>query len=190
MLSFNNYLETREKGKDAKEDNKDAKKGDFGGGAKKKGNDRTQKGVPFGYMAGYDIYGAKGPMMDNSEASNKAIKKFLVALVKELGMIVAEPPLSYMSSEREKETMMHVGASAFIPLEDSGIQMHTIVNAEPAFACIDVFSCKEFEPKKIAKFLKKEFQTDHIHYEFIHRGREYNDVSPTDPDRCVTHGKL
>ena len=130
--------------------------------------------TPFGYLAGYDIYGADGPLMDNSEPSKKAIEKFLVELVGELKMKVASKPVCYMSTKKEIKTMQHIGASAFIALEDSGIMLHTITNKNPKFACIDVFSCKKFDPKLVDEFLKKSFNTDKIIFKFIKRGEEYN----------------
>lgn len=132
---------------------------------------------PFGYLAGYDIYKADGPLMYNSNESKKAIEKFLVALVKELKMVVASDAICYMSDKKEVKTMKHVGASAFIALEDSGIMLHTITNKNPKFACIDVFSCKTFDPKLIEKFLKKSFNTDSIEVKFIQRGTKYNENS-------------
>ena len=158
MRSFKNYIETKDLDKEM-----DAKEG---------GLKSDKPGKPFGYMTGYDIYNAKGPLMENSESSKKAIEKFLIDLVKELKMIVAEKPVCYMSNEKEIKTMKHVGASAFVALEDSGIMLHTITNKTPKFACIDVFSCEEYDPSMIAKFMKKAFQTDHIIYEFIHRGAD------------------
>jgi S-adenosylmethionine/arginine decarboxylase-like enzyme len=79
-----------------------------------------------------------------------------------------------MSTAKEIRTMQHIGASAFIALEDSGIMLHTITNKKPKFACIDVFSCKKFDPKLVDEFLKKSFNTDNIIFKFIKRGEEYN----------------
>ena len=134
----------------------------------------SKESTPFGYMAGYDIYNASGPLMDNSVSSKKAIEKFLVELVGELKMVVAAKPVCYMSTPKEVRTMQHVGASAFVALEDSGIMLHTITNRPEKFACIDVFSCKKFNAKIIDSFLKKTFHTSHITFKFIQRGTEYN----------------
>ena len=129
---------------------------------------------PFGYLAGYDIYNATGPLMDNTETSKKAIEKFLIKLVEELKMKIASKPVCYMSTEKEIKTMQHIGASAFIALENSGIMLHTITNKNPKFCCLDVFSCKIFRPRMIEDFLKKEFQTDNIIFKFSKRGTKYN----------------
>ncbi len=120
-------------------------------------NENKKEEKPFGFLATYDIYNANGPLMHNSEDSKKEIKKMLVALVKELKMVVASKPVCYMSTKKEIKTMQHVGASAFVALEDSGIMLHTITNKTPKFACLDVFSCKIFDPALINDYLGKVF---------------------------------
>jgi S-adenosylmethionine/arginine decarboxylase-like enzyme len=134
---------------------------------------QAKKEVPFGYLATYDVYEATGPLMFNTVESKKLLEQLLVDMVHELKMVQASPSIVYMSTPEEAKTKEHVGASGYVTLEDSGIMVHTIVNTNPKFACFDVFSCAQFEPRQIEGFLAKHFQTTHIVTKFITRGTDY-----------------
>jgi S-adenosylmethionine decarboxylase len=62
------------------------------------------------------------------------------------------------------------GYSGWVPIIESGIQIHTSANNR--FISIDVYSCKPFSEEDVADFVKKWFQPRQIDTCFIHRGKD------------------
>jgi S-adenosylmethionine decarboxylase len=62
------------------------------------------------------------------------------------------------------------GYSGWVPIIESGIQIHTSSNNR--FISIDVYSCKPFDEANVVDFVQTWFQPRHIDTCFIHRGRD------------------
>jgi S-adenosylmethionine decarboxylase len=62
------------------------------------------------------------------------------------------------------------GYSGWVPIIESGIQIHTSANNR--FISIDVYSCKPFDNKDVQEFVQGWFQPKHIDTCFIHRGKD------------------
>jgi S-adenosylmethionine decarboxylase len=62
------------------------------------------------------------------------------------------------------------GYSGWVPIIESGIQIHTSSNNR--FISIDVYSCKPFSEDDVTEFVQAWFQPKHIDTCFIHRGKD------------------
>lgn len=60
------------------------------------------------------------------------------------------------------------GYSGWVPIIESGIQIHTSANNR--FISIDVYSCKKFDLGEVTDFIKDWFHPQHIETCFLHRG--------------------
>lgn len=124
------------------------------------------KKEPFGYLMTVDLYNCKEGVCDNIALCYE----FLEKIVDELGMKKQSPPFIFKSNGvlyPEKE-----GLSGWIPIIESGIQIHTL--SLKRFISIDVYSCRKFEPKNIENFVSNYFNPEFIEKNFIERGTKYN----------------
>jgi len=99
--------------------------------------------------------------------------RFLERLVDELGMTRMSAPV-VIHAPRDKGVEMYpdkAGVSGWVPLIESGIQIHSI---EPThFITLDVYSCKKFEATTVFNLARETFGfIDHEHF-FTMRGKEY-----------------
>jgi S-adenosylmethionine decarboxylase len=62
------------------------------------------------------------------------------------------------------------GYSGWVPIIESGIQIHTSANNQ--FISIDVYSCRPFEQQDVIDFVRGWFQPKHIETFFLHRGKD------------------
>jgi S-adenosylmethionine decarboxylase len=62
------------------------------------------------------------------------------------------------------------GYSGWVPIIESGIQIHTSANNR--FISIDVYSCRPFDNDNVQEFVQAWFQPKHIDTCFIHRGKD------------------
>lgn len=78
------------------------------------------------------------------------------------------------------------GYSGWIPIIESGIQIHTSANNQ--FISIDVYSCKRFDPAEVEEFVRSWFQPTEVESQLIHRGRRFAErlVATAVPQRAVT----
>ena len=60
------------------------------------------------------------------------------------------------------------GYSGWVPIIESGIQIHTSANNR--FISIDVYSCRPFEESDVVEFVKKWFEPRQIETNFFYRG--------------------
>ncbi|HYH45994.1 MAG TPA: S-adenosylmethionine decarboxylase [Thermoanaerobaculia bacterium] len=67
------------------------------------------------------------------------------------------------------------GYSGWVPIIESGIQIHTSANNK--FISIDVYSCRPFEESDVVEFVKKWFEPKHIDTHFFYRGMDYRKKS-------------
>jgi S-adenosylmethionine decarboxylase len=63
------------------------------------------------------------------------------------------------------------GYSGWIPIIESGIQVHTSANNR--FISIDVYSCKRFDADDVVAFVQRWFEPKRIDTQFFHRGQGY-----------------
>lgn len=61
------------------------------------------------------------------------------------------------------------GYSGWVPIIESGIQIHTSANNR--FISIDVYSCKEFDQSIVEEFVKSWFAPEYIETVLIYRGK-------------------
>lgn len=62
------------------------------------------------------------------------------------------------------------GYSGWVPIIESGIQIHTSANNR--FISVDVYSCKPFDIKDVEEFVKSWFNPKTVETVFLERGRE------------------
>ncbi len=63
------------------------------------------------------------------------------------------------------------GISGWIPVVDSGISLHTVVPTR--FVSIDIYTCKQYDQKKIKDFTLDFFKPKKVEEKFFFRGEEY-----------------
>jgi S-adenosylmethionine decarboxylase len=124
---------------------------------------------PFGYSYLLDMFDCLPGTADNMELTYR----FLETLVDRLQMTQMSAPV-VIHAPRHKGVEVYpdkAGVSGWVPLIESGIQIHSI---EPThFITLDVYSCREFDPKVVYDFAQETFGfRSHEHFYTI-RGRNY-----------------
>lgn len=124
---------------------------------------------PFGYSYLLDMFGCLPGTADDMELTYR----FLERLVDDLGMTRMSAPV-VIHAPRDKGVEIYpdkAGVSGWVPLIESGIQIHSI---EPThFITLDVYSCKRFEPTTVYNLARETFGfMDHEHF-FTMRGKQY-----------------
>lgn len=119
----------------------------------------------FGYELLLDCYDCK-PRLCGDISHCYSYLDHLVAFI---GMKKQEPP-SVFRTDR-KLFPDKAGLSGWVPLVDSSIVIHTL--SKRNFISVDVYACKEFNPKKVIQFTKKYFAPKKIEHQFILRGKHY-----------------
>ena len=122
----------------------------------------------FGYELLLDCYGCRYHTCGDLDHCYH----YLDSLVDFIGMKKQSPP-SIFRTDR-KSFPDKAGLSGWVPLADSSIVIHTLEKKN--FISIDVYSCKEFDPKKVIAFTKEHFDPEKIEKQFILRGRHYFDA--------------
>lgn len=123
------------------------------------------KGKPFGYLLTLDLYACKEGVCDDL----KFCYDFLIDITKELGVRSQSPPFIFHSDGDAYPDK--AGLSGWIPLIESGIQIHTLTIK--SFISIDVYSCREFSTEGISEYVKKYFGAKKVEMNMIERGVEY-----------------
>ena len=127
---------------------------------------------PFGYSYFLDMYGCKEGVADDMELTYR----FLERLVDRIGMTrMSQPVVIHGPTNHGKELYPDkAGVSGWVPLIESGIQIHSI---EPThFITLDVYSCKEFDPKVILEYARECFGFMEHEEHFFVRGKAYGDI--------------
>ncbi len=130
-----------------------------------------KKGV-FGYELLLDCYGCKPEVCGELDHCYS----YLNNMVDFIGMKKQEPP-SIFRTDR-KAFPDKAGLSGWVPLADSSIVIHTM--SRKNFISIDVYSCKEFDPKKVIEFTRRYFAPEKIDKRFVLRGISYFTYKPHD----------
>ena len=123
---------------------------------------------PFGYLLTLDLYECKKGLSDDLSFCYK----FLGDLVNKLKMHRQSPPFIFKSDNKKYPDK--AGLSGWIPLIESGIQIHTL--SKKNFISIDVYSCRKFSTDNIKDFVKNKFLCKEVEMNFIERGLSYNKI--------------
>ena len=121
---------------------------------------------PFGYSFLLDLYDCEEGLSDDIGFCYD----FLEKLVDFLNMHKQSPP--YIFKSDEKTYPDKAGLSGWVPLIESGIQIHTL--SPKNFVSLDVYSCGEFDEKKVEAFAREHFKPKSIEKKFVLRGEEYH----------------
>jgi S-adenosylmethionine/arginine decarboxylase-like enzyme len=124
------------------------------------------KQKPFGYSFMLDLYDCKEGVADNITLCYD----FLEQLVVFLKMQKQSPP--YIFRTDAKKYADKAGLSGWVPLVESGIQIHTLTLKN--FISIDIYSCGKFEPELVEEFTKRFFEPKKVEKRFTHRGIDYH----------------
>lgn len=127
----------------------------------------SKKG-PFGYLMTLDLYGCKEGVCDDLSLCYN----FLEDIVVQLKMKKQSPPYIFRS-----DAILYpdkAGLSGWVPLIESGIQIHTLVPKN--FISVDVYSCGKFKAENIENFVKNYFGCKQVEKNYIERGVKYNDI--------------
>lgn len=119
---------------------------------------------PFGYFMSVDLYNV-------GEGDCHDLKKcfhFLMDLTDRLKMARQSPPFIFINDEVPDKA----GISGWVPLIESGIQIHTI--APKRFISIDIYTCGHLDTLDIAEWCKAYFNASDVESEYMLRGTKYN----------------
>lgn len=123
---------------------------------------------PFGYLLTLDLYGCKEGACDDINLCYQ----FLDDLVAKLRMGKQSPPFIFRSDGTKYPDK--AGLSGWVPLIESGIQIHTLTPKN--FISIDIYSCGKFSAEYIGEFAKDYFSAKEVETNFIERGVKYNTI--------------
>ncbi len=128
----------------------------------------SKENEPFGYLVTLDLYGCKEGACDDLNLCYN----FLDELVDKLGMTKQSPPFIFKSDEHKYPDK--AGLSGWVPLIESGIQIHTLTPKN--FISVDVYSCKKFSTENIKDFAQNYFGCKEVEMNHIDRGIKYNNI--------------
>jgi S-adenosylmethionine/arginine decarboxylase-like enzyme len=126
---------------------------------------RPTPAKPFGYLLTLDLYGCKPGAADDLTLCYN----FLESLVKELAMTMQSPPFIFRSPDAFPDK---AGLSGWVPLIESGIQIHTLIPKN--FISIDIYCCREFDRDQVVAFARKTFHPAEIESMKLLRGVKYH----------------
>lgn len=125
-----------------------------------------KKTEPFGYLMTFDLYECKKGVCDDISLCYH----FLEEAVDVLQMKKQSPPFVFKSDKNKYPDK--AGLSGWVPLIESGIQIHTL--SVKNFITVDVYSCRKFETKNLKKFVRGYFHPKKMVTNFIERGVKYH----------------
>jgi S-adenosylmethionine/arginine decarboxylase-like enzyme len=119
---------------------------------------------PFGYLLALDLYGCKDIYLcDLGRAYG-----FLEALVLNLGVQKQAPPAVFLSPPEYTDK---VGISGWVPLIESGIQLHTLQPRR--YASVVIFCCRPINEKAVREVAKGFYEPSGIESRRIVCGHRY-----------------
>lgn len=117
---------------------------------------------PFGFLLTIDLYDCDFDCHDL-----KGCFQFLMDLTDKLNMKRQSPPFIFINDEYPEKA----GISGWVPLIESGIQIHTL--APKKFISIDIYTCGCFESGNIVDWVKLYFKAKKVETNYLERGIEY-----------------
>lgn len=82
-------------------------------------------------------------------------------------------PVDIFNVDREEVYPDKAGVSAWQPLIESGIQIHTL--APKRFVSIDIYTCGKLEVDKVKRFVEYYYNPSKIEEKYVIRGKEYSE---------------
>lgn len=126
--------------------------------------------MSFGYSYYLDMYDCKPGVADDMELTYR----FLERLVDRIGMTRMSQPIVIHGPTSNKGVELYpakAGVSGWVPLIESGIQIHSI---EPThFITLDVYSCNQFDKNIILEYAKECFGFKSHEEHYFTRGTAY-----------------
>ena len=127
---------------------------------------KTARLEPFGFQLLLDLYDCKRGACDDLGLCYN----FLEEIVRVLKVEPQSPPFIFRTDG--KRFPDKAGLSGWIPLVESGIQLHTLTPKE--FISIDIYSCRQFEIEPLKAFVRSYFNPKRMDEQFLERGLDYN----------------
>ena len=127
---------------------------------------KAAKVAPFGFQLLLDLYDCKKGACDDLGLCYE----FLEQIVGVLKVEPQSPPFIFRTDG--KRFPDKAGLSGWIPLVESGIQLHTLTVKD--FISIDVYSCRQFEIEPVIAFVQSQFNPRQIDHQYVERGLDYN----------------
>ena len=127
---------------------------------------KDQQATPFGFQLLLDLYDCKKGACDDLGLCYE----FLERIVGVLKVDPQSPPFIFRTDG--KRFPDKAGLSGWIPLVESGIQLHTLTVKD--FISIDVYSCRAFEIEPVTAFVRSYFGPQRMDHQFVERGLDYN----------------
>ncbi len=124
-----------------------------------------EPGEPWGYQLIIDCFGCT----EDQASDLRDGYEFLDQICDFLHMTKQTQP--YIFKTCEKAFPGKPGYSGWVPIIESGIQVHT--SAKNHFVSIDVYSCKLYDNDKVVEFVKKWFNPEIVDVQFVYRGRDF-----------------
>lgn len=125
--------------------------------------------TPFGFQLLLDLYRCKPGACDDLGLCYDFLEKIV-------GVLRVEPQSPpYIFRTDASRFPDKAGLSGWIPLVESGIQLHTLTCKD--FISIDVYSCREFECAPVEAFVRSYFQPKRMDAQFLKRGLDYHEDS-------------
>lgn len=125
-----------------------------------------KKNEPFGHLMTLDLYDCKSGACDDIALCYH----FLEEIVEVLHMKKQSPPFIFKSDANKYPDK--AGLSGWVPLIESGIQIHTL--SVKNFISIDVYSCGKLGFDHVEELVKRYFSPNEFELNFIERGAKYN----------------
>ena len=120
--------------------------------------------APFGYQVMLDLYDCREKILGNLSQ----VYGFLELLVGALHMTKQAPPFVFLSPP---EYLDKQGISGWVPLVESGIQIHTLLARR--FVSVDIYCCHQFDAAVAKSVAQNMFGPCAIDMQEIQRGRKY-----------------
>ena len=127
--------------------------------------------TPWGYQLIVDCFGCSEEICCDLERGYE----FLDQICDFLEMTKQTQPYIFKTCEKTFPGLP--GYSGWIPIIESGIQIHTSANNH--FVSIDVYSCKLFDHAAVQKFTMDWFSPEGIDTRYFYRGRDFLSRSMT-----------
>lgn len=119
----------------------------------------------WGYQLILDCFGCDYDACCNLDRGYEFLDKICVALK------MTKQTQPYIFKTCETTFPGRPGYSGWIPIIESGIQIHT--SAYNQFISIDVYSCRRFDPAEVQEFTQQWFNPSRIDVAFLNRGKGY-----------------
>jgi len=105
--------------------------------------------------------------------------EFLEAICRELGMTKQTQP--YVFKTCETAYPGRPGLSGWVPIIESGIQLHTSSNN--SFVSVDVYSCKAYDRARVESFVSEWFGAERFESVLVERGKGLSALPTTSVQR-------